>query len=97
VIVTTHPFLGQQLAALWGQKSMLLALDPESLSAAALAVARAREPGFSFVAPAGARLAGLLPGVACSPAFQHRGSYLDYFDLDVERCRLDAPDRGATR
>jgi hypothetical protein len=97
VIVTTHPFLAQQLASLWNQKSIWLALDPPSLQAAALAIGRAGEPGFSFVAPAGARLAGTLPGLDCSPAFQHRGRYLDYFDLDVERCRFEAPARASAR
>jgi hypothetical protein len=92
VIVTTHPFLGQQLAALWKQKAMLLALDPASLQAATLAIRRAGEPGFVFIAPAGARLASTLPGIACSAAFQHRGRYLDYFDLDVERCGFSVSD-----
>ena len=91
VIVTTNPFLGQQLAALWKQKILLLALDAPSLRAATLAIRRAGEPGFDFIAPAGARLASAVPGIACSPEFEHRGRYLDYFDLDVERCGFAVP------
>jgi hypothetical protein len=90
VVLTTNPFLGQQLAPLWPQKAFLLALDPASLRAAAQAIQRAGEPGFVFVAPAGAQLGGALPGASCSPAFEHRGSYLDYFDLDVLRCGFAA-------
>ena len=86
VILTTNPFLGQQLAPLWKQKTILLALDLPSLQASAQAIQREGEPGFVFVAPAGAQLSGVLPGLACSPAFQHRGRYLDYFDLDALRC-----------
>ena len=91
VILTTNPFLGQQLAPLWRQKAILLALDPTALRAGAEAIQRAGEFGFVFVAPAGARLSGVLPGLACSPAFQHRGRHLDYFDLDAERCGFAAP------
>jgi hypothetical protein len=91
VIVTTHPFLGQQLAALWKRKLLLLALDPPSLQAATLAIRRAGEPGFDFVAPAGTHLASAVTGIACSPQFEHRGRYLDYFDLDVERCGFAVP------
>jgi hypothetical protein len=85
VVLTTNPFLGQQLAPLWQQKAFLLALDPGSLRGAAQAIQRAGEPGFVLIAPAGA-LSGALPGLACSPAFEHRGRYLDYFDLDAVRC-----------
>jgi hypothetical protein len=86
VILTTNPFLGQQLAPLWKQKAFLLALDPASLQSAAQAIQRAGEPGFIFVGPAGAQLSDALPGVACMPAFEHRGRHLDYFDLDALRC-----------
>ncbi len=91
VIVTPNPFLGQQLASLWKERPMLLTLDAAALQAASLAVRRAGEPGFVFIAPAGARLGSTLPGVGCEPAFQYRGSYLDYFDLDVERCVFASP------
>jgi hypothetical protein len=91
VILTTNPFLGQQLAPLWRQKAILLALDASSLREAAAAVQRAGEPGFVFLAPAGARLSSALPELPCSLAFQHRGRRLDYFDLDAERCGFAAP------
>jgi len=91
VIVTPHPFLGQQLASLWKERPMLLTLDAAELQAASLAVRRAGEPGFVFIAPAGARLGPTLSGVGCEPAFQYRGSYLDYFDLDLERCVFADP------
>jgi hypothetical protein len=91
VILTTNPFLGQQLAPVWRQKAILLALDPGSLRAAAAAIQRAGEPGFLFVAPPGARLSSVLPELPCSVAFQHRGLHLDYFDLDAERCGFAAP------
>ena len=95
-VLTTNPFLGQQLAPLWKQKAFLLALDPTSLREGAQAVQRAGEPGFVFIAPAGARLSdaqlsGVLPGLACTPAFEHRGRYLDYFDLDALRCSFASP------
>jgi hypothetical protein len=96
VILTTNPFLGQQLAPLWQQKVFLLALDPGSLRSAAQAIQRAGEPGFVFVGPAGAQLGGALPGTACSAAFEHRGSHLDYFDLDVLRCGFAAGPRPAS-
>ena len=91
VVLTTNPFLGQQLAPLWKRKTFLLALDPASLRASAQAIQRAGEPGFVFIAPAGAQLSGALPGHACTPAFEHRGRYLDYFDLDALRCGLEGP------
>ena len=97
VIVTSHPFLGQQLAGLWKERPMLLTLDAAALQAASLAVRGAGEPGFVFIAPAGARLGSTLPGVDCAAAFQYRGSYLDYFDLDVERCVFVAPPGAARR
>jgi len=97
VIVTPHPFLGQQLASLWKERPMLLTLDAAALQAASLAVRGAGEPGFVFIAPAGARLGSTLPGVDCAAAFQYRGSYLDYFDLDVERCVFVAPPGAARR
>ncbi len=96
VIVTPHPFLGQHLAGLWRERPMLLTLDAAALQAASLAVRRAGEPGFVFIAPAGARLGSTLPGVDCTAAFQYRGSHLDYFDLDVERCLFASPP-GASR
>ena len=96
VIVTPHPFLGQQLASLWKERPMLLTLDAAALQAASLAVRGAGEPGFVFIAPAGAQLGSTLPGVDCAIAFQHRGSYLDYFDLDVSRCVFARPP-GAAR
>ncbi len=88
-LVTSHPFLPQHFAALWDDKTWLLAPDANSMQAATLALRSGGEREFLYVVPAGKPLASWLPGVQCALAFEHRGRHLHYLDLDVQRCRFE--------
>ncbi len=85
VMLTTHPFLPQHLAALWGEKSMLLASDAGGLrAAAAAALSRRGVEEILLVLPAGSPVVQLAR--VCRPAARLRAR-LQYVDLDVYRCR----------
>jgi len=87
VVVTNYPVLGQQLAAIWGRKPMLL-VGGESVGRV---LAAARHNGleeFLFLhRPPTGRSLGRIPGAYCSLAGQHRGRYAPVvFDLDLQSC-----------
>jgi len=94
VVVTNYPALGQQLAAIWGRKPMLL-VGGES-AGRVLAVARhngLEEFLFLYRPPTGRSL-GRIPGAHCSLAGQHRGRYAPVvFDLDLQSCTTLPRDR----
>ena len=48
------------------------------------------EREFLFVAPGGAPLLSWIDGLDCRLAKRHRGRYLRYFDLDIQRCAFAA-------
>ncbi|MFQ5416143.1 MAG: hypothetical protein ACE5FL_03735, partial [Myxococcota bacterium] len=84
-IVTTHPMMGQHLAALWDLKPMLLVEDGPALSQAIGALGAAGVPDFLAVVPADAATIRWIPGLACRRAARYRGERLHYFDLDIQQ------------
>jgi hypothetical protein len=87
VVVTNYPALGQQLAAIWGRKPMLL-VGGESVGRVLAAARRNGLEEFLFLhRPPTGRSLGRIPGAHCSLAGQHRGRYAPVvFDLDLQSC-----------
>jgi hypothetical protein len=87
VVVTNFPALGQQLAAIWGRKPMLL-VGGESAGRVLTAARHNGLEEFLFVyRPPLGRSLGRIPGAHCAFSRQHRGRYAPLvFDLDLQAC-----------
>jgi len=87
VVVTNYPALGQQLAAIWGRKPMLL-VGGESVGRVLAAARRNGLEEFLFLhRPPTGRSLGRIPGARCAFVGQHRGRYAPVvFDLDLQSC-----------
>jgi hypothetical protein len=91
-VVTSHPFLAQQLAALWDQKPMLLVADEDRQTLQRLAgqLRRTGAHGFVYMAPPSAPILDGIEGVHCELRAQHRGRHLHYLDMDLQVCGFRA-------
>jgi hypothetical protein len=87
-VVTTHPFLPQQLAPLWDRRPMLLVTvrHRQTLERLAGEIRRGGAHGFLYLAPPSAPILDGIEGVHCSRGAEHRGRHLHYLDMDLQVC-----------
>jgi len=87
LLISTHPYLAQQLPALWRERAVVAVDRPETLQAVVANVAQRGGGRVQWVVPAGS--AGIsVPGLRCDLEHAHRGARLHYLDLDVYGCRV---------
>jgi len=88
VHVTTHPALGPQLTALWGQRPLLLARDEASLNHVAADLARAGVDSFLLVWRPDPRYGTpRIAGARCTPSGRHTGTHVpQLFDVAFYVC-----------
>jgi hypothetical protein len=87
VVVTNYPALGQQLAAIWGIKPMLLVGSGNIAPVLEAARDNGLEEFLFLHRPPLGRALGRIPGAHCTFAGRHLGRYAPVvFDVDLQAC-----------